>query len=161
VLINAADQIYVQRYAKSLQQDGQNLGMGIQTVEVNGTSDIERAFSTIQTDSSTGVAAAADVMFYNERKPIIDLALTNRLPSSSTTKNSSKREVFYLTAPTSRKFSAALPFMWIKSSRAPSPSILPVEQPTLFRMFANLQTAKSLGLTIQPTALILADQVIE
>jgi ABC transporter substrate binding protein len=121
VLINAADQTYVQRYARSLQQDGQNLGMGIQTVEVNGTGDIERAFSTIHPDSGTGVAAAADVMFYNE--PIIDLALTIVCLQCSTTKNSSKPEVFYPTAPTSRKFSAALPFMRIKSSRAPSPSI--------------------------------------
>jgi putative tryptophan/tyrosine transport system substrate-binding protein len=135
--------------------------MGIQTVEVNGTGDIERAFSTIHPDSGTGVAAAADVMFYDERKPIIDLALTNRLPSMFHNEE-------FVKAGGLLSYGANVPEIFRRSAvyadkiiKGAKPIDLPVEQPTLFRMFANLQTAKSLGLTIQPTALILADQVIE
>ena len=46
----------------------------------------------------------------------------------------------------------------IKGAKA---SDLPVEAPTLFRMLANLQTAKALGLSLPPTLLNLADEVIE
>jgi putative tryptophan/tyrosine transport system substrate-binding protein len=81
VLINAANQSYARRYSESVQDDGHELELAIQAVEVNGPDDLERAFSAITPDAGTGVAAAADVMFYNERKRIAALALASRLPS--------------------------------------------------------------------------------
>jgi putative ABC transport system substrate-binding protein len=160
VLINAVTSD-VRRYGDSVQDDGHKLGLSIQPVEVNGPGDLERAFSAITPDSGTGVAAAADVMFYNERKRIAALALANRLPSMF--HNEEFVKVGGLLS-----YGANVPVIFRRSAvyvdkilKGAKPSTLPVEQPTLFRSFVNITTAKVLGVTIPPTMLSLADAVID
>jgi putative tryptophan/tyrosine transport system substrate-binding protein len=160
VLINATNQS-AQGYAKSVKEDAQGLGLPLQVVEVNGPEDIERAFSTITPNAETGVAAAAEVMFYKERKRITALALTNHLPSIFHNEE-------FVRAGGLLSYGANVPAIFRRSAvyvdkiiKGAKASDLPVEAPTLFRMFANLQTAKTLGLTLPPTLLNLADEVIE
>jgi putative ABC transport system substrate-binding protein len=161
VLVNSTNPSYARRFSESVQADAHKLGLRAQPVEVNGPGDIERAFSSITLEAGIGVAAAADVMFYNERKRICELALTSRLPSMF------HNELFVqvgalmsygATTPAIFRHSVAYVDKILKGTK---PADLPVEQPTIFRMSVNMKTARTLGLTISPSFLTFADEVIE
>jgi putative ABC transport system substrate-binding protein len=137
------------------------LGLAVQPAEVRGPGDLERAFSAITQDAGTGVAAAADVMFYNERKRMSELALARHLPAMFHNEE-------FVKIGGLMSYGANVPAIFRRSAvyvdkilKGAKPSDLPVEQPSLFRFFVNLKTAKTLGLTIPPTLLSRADAVIE
>jgi putative tryptophan/tyrosine transport system substrate-binding protein len=160
VLINATNQSYAHRYAESVQEDGDKLKLAIQPVAVSGESDLDRAFSVIAPDA-TGVAAAADVMFYRKRQQIIASAMVRRLPSIFHNEEFVKDGGLL-------SYGANVPAIFQRSAsyveriiKGAKPGDLPVEQPNLYRTFANVQTAKALGLTLPPTLLAMADEVIE
>jgi putative tryptophan/tyrosine transport system substrate-binding protein len=161
VLINATNPSYAQRYSQSVQNDARKLQLACQPVEVDGPTDLERAFSSITQEMGTGIAAAADGMFYNERKRMSELALAHRLPSmfhNEELVRSGGLMSYGANVPAIFRHSALYVDKILKGEK---PSELPVEQPSLFRLFVNLKTAENLGLTIPPTLLIRADEVIE
>jgi putative tryptophan/tyrosine transport system substrate-binding protein len=161
VLVNITDPSYARRYIESAQTDVRNIGLGFEPVEVNGPNDLKRAFSSIAEDAGTGVAAAGDVMFYNNRKLMCELALSRHLPAIFSS------EEFVRVGGLS-SYGASIPAIFRRSAfyvdrilKGAKPSDLPVEQPTLFRLFINLTTAKALDLTLPPLLLTRADEVIE
>jgi putative tryptophan/tyrosine transport system substrate-binding protein len=138
------------------------LGLELQVLELTGA-EIERGFA----EAERGQAQALLVMptpFYNMpdvRRRIGTLALQHRLPSMC-------EEVSYVRDGCLLSYGPDFTAMWrrsatyiIKILQGAKPAELPVEQPTKFNFFINLQTAKALGLTVPPILLAMADEVIE
>jgi putative ABC transport system substrate-binding protein len=100
-------------------------------------------------------------MLYNLRRRIVDLAARHRLPAMFNAKEFV--ELGGLIA-----YGARLVDLNLRAGRfvdkilkGAKPAYLPIEQPTQFELAINLKTAKALGLTIPPSLLARADEVIE
>jgi putative ABC transport system substrate-binding protein len=101
-------------------------------------------------------------VFYGERKRLVALAAKNRLPTvfpyGEAVTNAGGLMAY---GPNLGDLYRRVATYVDKILKGAKPGDLPVEQPTKFELVINLKTAKALGLTIPPSLLLRADQVIE
>jgi len=130
------------------------------TFEIRRAEDIAAAFEALQGRAQALYVPASPIFFVN-RISINIFALTARLPTMYTVRESV--EIGGLIS-----YGPNWPNMWSRAAdvvdkvlRGAKPADIPVEQPTKFDFVVNLTTAKALGLTVPPTLLARADEVIE
>ena len=148
---------------KSVQAVAPALGLTIVPGEVKGPGrdDLDRAFATMAGDRPGALLVIADPTLGNQRKRIAELSIAHRLPASGTHRGWTEGGLLmsYGTDFVALfRYGAVLVDKILKGAR---PGDLPIEQPTKFELVFNLRTAKALGLTIPPSLLARADQVIE
>ena len=108
-----------------------------------------------------GVTALADPMFISQRKQIADLALRARLPTAFARRENVDAGGLMSYGPNlADQFRRAADYVH-RILQGALPSDLPVEEPTRLELVINLKTARVLGLTIPPSLLLRADQVLE
>ncbi len=146
---------------KETEAAARTLGVHLRLVAVQGPNDFDRAFSTIAGVRADTLIVFPSPMLFTERRRIIELAAKHRLPSMSM-----GREFVELGGLIS--YGASIPDLFRRSAihvdkilKGAKPSDLPIEQPTKFELVINLKTAKALGLTIPPSVLARADEVIQ
>ena len=137
------------------------LGVQLQVVEARGPADFDMAFSQMSAKRAGALVVLTTLVFDIERQRIVDLAAKNRLPTVYATRN-------YVDAGGLMSYGPNFPDLHRRAAtyvdkilKGAKPSDLPVEQPTKFALVINLKTAKTLGLTVPPTLLAQADDVIE
>jgi putative ABC transport system substrate-binding protein len=145
---------------KSLERTARLLKVELHTVEVRRTQEFERAFSTMAQNRIDAIVVAQDALFNANVRAIADLAAKKRLPSSGTKDFAQAGGAIGYGWNSFDNNRRAAHFV-DKILRGARPADLPVEQPTKFELSINLKTAKALGLTIPPSLLQRADQVIE
>jgi len=101
-----------------------------------------------------------DVIFYDQRKRITALAAKNRLPAVYPYSVFAEAGGLMSYAASRSDLYRQMAVYVDKILKGAKPSDLPVEQPNKFELIINLKTAKALGLTIPPSLLQRADQVI-
>ena len=160
VLMNPATP-FTQLSLKETRTAAESAGIRLAIFEVKTRDQVANGFEAAMTAGVAGMIVFSDPFTYETRQLIADLAATFHLPTMYGHRDhadvgglicygASRREMYRRAAEYADKI-----FKGIK------PADLPVEQPTKFELIINAKTAKALGLTIPPSLMLRADQIIE
>jgi putative ABC transport system substrate-binding protein len=143
---------------KELKEASEKLGQRVHIANVSNQSDIEAVFATMKVD---GLLVGTDPIFGSLRPQIIALAARYKIPAIYTVRE-------YCEIGGLMSYGASLSNSWSQASvyvtrilKGERPADLPVLQPTTFELVINLKTAKALGLTVSPSLIARADEVME
>jgi putative ABC transport system substrate-binding protein len=137
------------------------VGVEIQSVEVRSPDDFSAAFAALSPSRVHALLALGNPINFRGRQLIADFALKNRLPSIYDERLFVEAGGLMSYAPSfTDSFRRAATYV-DKILKGAKPADLPVEQPTKFELVINVKTAKILGLTIPPSLLLRADQLVE
>ena len=137
------------------------LGVRLQFVEARGPADFDRAFSDMTRARAGALTVLASTRLFNERRRLVDLAAQNRLPAVYIAREFVDAGGLMAYAANRADMFRRAAIYVDKILKGAKPGDLPVEQPTKFELIINLKAAKALGLTIPPSVLLRADDVIE
>ena len=137
------------------------LALRLQILEARATQEIDDAFALMTKERAGALIVLADALFTNQVGQIAELARKNRLPSIYGLREYVEAGGFMVYSPNTLALERRAATYVDKILKGAKPADLPIEQPTKFDLVINLKAAKALGLTIPPSLLLRADQVIE
>jgi len=133
----------------------------IERVDLRMPTEVEAAFLTLRRGQVGAVLVFGGSMLFARRREIADLSVKARLPTMFPYREAVEAGGLMSYGPNLRDLwqrSAGYVDRLLRGARAAD---LPIEQPVRFELAINLKTARTLGLTIPPSLLLRADQVIE
>ncbi len=138
-----------------------NLGIDIHTFTVRNAEDLAAAFLGMRKNRDQGVAVMSPAFMFVHRKAVLELAAAHGIPAIYELQ-------MFVEAGGLMSYGVNVSEMERRAAnyvdkilRGAKPADLPIEQPTKFELVINAKTAKAMGLTIPPSLLARADQVIE
>jgi putative ABC transport system substrate-binding protein len=138
-----------------------SMALQAELFDVRSEEDLHRAFPVAVQHRVGALLIGADGLTQQYRRTIVDLEARNRLPASHPSRDFVEIGGLMAYAVNySDLYFRAASFV-DKIFKGARPAELPVEQPTKFELTINLKTAKALGLTVPPTLITFADEVIE
>ena len=140
---------------------GSALNLDLLLVLVDGANDLPTGFSRITQEGVDALAFLADAEFDAARQHVVSLATQYGSPAIYEHRAFVEAGGLMSYGPNLDSISRRAATFVDRIIKGDRPAELPVEEPTTFELMVNLKTAKALGLTIQPTLLARADEVIE
>jgi putative tryptophan/tyrosine transport system substrate-binding protein len=145
----------------ALDQAARELGLTLVPADIKSTDELETAFADLKKSGAEALFVTRTALLANAGKQIADLAIATHLPSSCPFRRlviagglvSLDADRLAMTRPAAAQID--------KIIKGTSPADIPVEQPTRYELYIHLKTARLLNLTIPPSLLALADEVID
>ncbi len=143
-----------------LQAEARALSVTLQSYPVAHPEELEGAFSAMTKGRAEALLVMPSPFFGFHRQRIVDLAAQSRLPAMYADREDIEAGGLMAYAADDRETARRLAAYVDRILKGAKPGDLPVEQPTSFMLILNLKTAETFGLTIPPTLLIQAEEVI-
>jgi putative ABC transport system substrate-binding protein len=161
VLVNSANAATAESTLRDVEAAARAVGLQIQVHNASTSREIDAAFTTFMRERPDALFVAADPFFVSRRVQIAILGAQHSIPATFATREEAE-------AGGLMSYGANIQDAWRQAGiytgrilKGTKPADLPVLQATKFELVINHQTARSLGLTVPPTLLSTADEVIE
>jgi putative ABC transport system substrate-binding protein len=161
ILWNPANAVFQTQMRKESEAASRRLGLQAHVIAANDAGTIDRTFQSMTRERVEALAILPDPLFIAERARIAALAAKSRLPSVGGLREHEEAGSLVTYGPDFYELYRRAAAYVDRILQGAKPRDLPVEQPTKFELVINLKTAKALGLTVPPSLLARADQVIE
>jgi putative ABC transport system substrate-binding protein len=147
---------------QALQQAARPMRVTLHRVEVRDPSEFESAFAGLPQEHIEALLVLPHPILFRHRTRLVALAAERQLPTIwGPWRECVDAGGLMAYGPSLRTQFQRAAYFVDKILKGARPADLPVEQPTRFELVINLKTAQALGLTIPPTLLILADEVLQ
>jgi putative ABC transport system substrate-binding protein len=160
LLVNPGNPIHRLIVAEEIPRTARNLGVALPVEEATTTEELDMAFASAAAQHADAIMVFADPLTNFQAPRVVALAAEYHLPASYLFRQFANGGLVVYGPHLADLFHRAGGYV-DKILKGTKPSDLPVEQPTKFELVINMKTAKALGLTVPPSLLIRADEVIE
>ena len=150
-----------ERVPRNVEPEARALGIQVHRVEARSADRFEPAFAAMAQAAAQAVIIMDGTMFARHRRQLSEIALKRKLPTMSGGRHFAEAGSLIAYGAFPRDLCVRSASLVDKVLKGAKPADLPVEQGDRFYLVINLKTAKALGLTIPPSLLLRADQVIE
>jgi putative ABC transport system substrate-binding protein len=162
VLISARQPLYKRDspWARNFSTAANSLGIALDIVEAD-ENNLDSALAALAVRGAQGLVVTSDGVYVAHGKVLAEAAIKYGRPTIFVFRNQVQAGGLLAYAAKVTDLSRRAAFFVDRILKGAKPADLPIEQPTMFELIINLKTAKMLGLTVPPTLLAHADEVIE
>ena len=146
--------------AEYMPRTARDLGVALTIVEATTAEELDVAFASAVAQHADGIVDFGDALTFVEAPRVIALAAKHRLPANYLFRHYANGGLSVYGADTADLFRRAAGYV-DKILKGTKPADLPVQRPIKFELVINVKIANALGLTVPPSLLVRADEVIE
>jgi putative tryptophan/tyrosine transport system substrate-binding protein len=161
VLVNPANVFNAETVSKDAKAAARALRLHIQVVKASTSSEINAAFASLGRERPDGLLVGGDGFFDSRRVQLVNLASRHAIPATYADRIFPEVGGFMSYGSDIRDAYRQVGDYVGRILKGTKPADLPVVQASKFELVINAETARMLGLTIPPSLLALADEVIE
>jgi putative ABC transport system substrate-binding protein len=161
VLLNPDNPMQKVYFAEQIPRTARRLGVALPVVEATTADELDTAFASAAAQHADAIVDAGDALTFVQAPRVIALAAKYHLPANYLFRDDAIGGGLVVYGPDFADLFHRAGGYVDKILNGAKPSDLPIERPTKFELVINMKTAKTLGLTVPPSLLVRADEVIE